>query len=36
VAVVGAHSAAQVLGAAGARLMAHQLIDHSRRDALVL
>ena len=36
VAVVGAHGAAQVLGAAGAGLMAHQLIDHPGRDAGVL
>ena len=36
VAVVGAHGAAQVLGAAGAGLMAHQLINHPGRDAGVL
>jgi hypothetical protein len=34
-AVVGAHGAAEVLGAAGAGRMTHQLIDHSGRDAFV-
>jgi hypothetical protein len=33
VAVVGTHGAAQVLGAAGAGLVAHQLIDHPGPDA---
>jgi hypothetical protein len=36
VAVVGTHGAAQVLGAAGAGLVAHELIDHPGRDAGVL
>ena len=36
VAVMGTHSAAQVLGAAGAGLMAHQLIDYPGREAGVL
>jgi hypothetical protein len=33
---VGTHGAAQVLGAAGAGLVAHQFIDHPGRDTVVL